>query len=120
MIFRQLNDQGDWTFGKGANNFARLQNAVALNVRTRILSWFRDCFFAEQDGIAWGTRLDISTDQRTLLEADLRRIISQTPDVTAINSFDSFLDRETRRFVANYDIQTVYSASYQDEIERFI
>ena len=39
MRIRALNDSGDWTFGKGINNYIDQDLAIAQNVRSRLLSW---------------------------------------------------------------------------------
>lgn len=117
MRFRQLDSEGDWTFGAGQNNYAQENDAVSLNVRTRIMSWVGDCFFDLAAGIDWINRLG-SKNQRELLELDLRTIILQTEGVTGINSLSTNLDG--RNFKATYDIQTIYSQSYIDTIERVI
>ena len=114
MKFRQINSDGDWTFGKGLNNYARENNAIGLNIETRIKSWIGDCFFDQQAGIDWVNRLG-SKNQRELLELDLRNIILQSEGVTGILNFDTFL--VGRNFTADYSVQTVYSQSYTDSIE---
>lgn len=114
MIFRNLDSDGDWTMGKGLNNYVRLDEAIGLNIKTRIQSWLNDCFFAMDAGIDWANRLG-SKDQRGLLEADLRRIILQSEGVTGILAFDTILNG--RNFTANYTITTENSTSYQNRIE---
>lgn len=113
MIFRNLDENGDWMFGKGTNNYVSQNSAIGLNIKTRILSWVDDCFFDLPAGIDWLNRLG-SKDQRGLLELDLRRIILQSEGVTGILEFDSTLIN--RNFTANYSVQTIYSQSFQDSI----
>lgn len=113
MIFRNLTSDGDWTFGSGKENFARGQDAIGLNIRTRILSWVGDCFFDQTAGIDWVNRLG-SKNQRVLLELDLRRIITQSEDVTALVEFDTILNG--RQFVADYSVNTIYTQEFRDTI----
>jgi hypothetical protein len=113
MIFRNLDADGDWTFGKGKSDYASRNQAIGLNIRTRILSWVGDCFFDKPAGIDWWNRLG-SKNQRALLELDLRRIILQSDGVTALVSFDTILDN--RDFTANYSVNTIYSKEYQDSL----
>lgn len=115
MAFRNLDENNDWTFGKGKNNYVRGNAAVALDIKTRINSWFGDCFFAQTEGIDWINRLG-SKNQRRLLEADLRREILQTQDVTGIINFDTIL--EGRNFTANYSVSTAFSETINDSIIR--
>lgn len=110
MIFRNLKDL-DWTFGRGKENFVNRNEAIGLNIKTRIKSWVGDCFFDQGAGIDWVNRLG-SKNQRTLLELDLRRIILQSEGVTGINSFETFLNG--RNFSADYSINTIYSQEFID------
>jgi len=113
MIFRDLDVNGDFTFGKGVNNYTQRNQAIGLNIKTRLFSWFGDCFFDQLAGVDWYNRLG-SKNQRELLEADIRRIILQSEGVTGILTFDTIV--ENREFTANYSVQTVFSQSYQDTI----
>lgn len=114
MIFRNLDENGDWTFGQGRGNYVDQNTAIGLNIKTRIYSWVGDCFFDENAGIDWNNRLG-NKNQRALLELDLRRLILQSENVTGINSFDTMVTN--RAFTANFSISTIYSKSYQDTLE---
>lgn len=113
MIFRNLDSNGDWTFGKGKENYSKLNTAIGLNIKTRIQSWVNDCFFALNEGIDWYNRLG-SKNQRALLEQDLRRIILQSEGVTGIISFDTILNN--RDISVNYSVETIYTQSYQETV----
>lgn len=113
MIFRNLDENGDWTFGKGISNYVDLNTAIGLNIRTRIYSWVGDCFFDMKAGIDWINRLG-SKDQRALLELDLKRSILQADGVTGIVSFDTQLIG--RKFTANYSVNTKYSEDYKNSL----
>ncbi len=113
MIFRNLTPDGDFTFGAGKQNFVIQQEAIALNIRTRIQSWVGDCFFDLPAGIDWTNRIG-NKNQRPLLELDLRRIILQTQDVTEIVTFDTVLNN--RNFTARYSVNTIYSQAFQDSV----
>ena len=113
MIFRTLDVNGDWVYGRGKNDYLQGDNAIALNIKTRILSWVNDCFFDMNAGIDWINRLG-KTNQRDLLELDLRRIALTSKGVTGIIAFDTSLNG--RAFSASYTITTVNSPSYSDSI----
>lgn len=114
MIFRALDESGDWVFGKGRGSYATGDTAIGLNIATRIKSWFGDCFFAQTEGIDWLNRLG-SKNQRLLLETDLRRTILQSFGVAGIIAVDTIL--LNRNFTAKYDITTINSQSYKDSVE---
>ena len=61
MRIRTLSESGDWTFGKGLNNYSDQVLAIAQNVKSRLLSWEGDCFWALQDGVDWRNLLDKGT-----------------------------------------------------------
>ena len=105
MIFRSLDELGDWNFGKGKQDFTSSNDAIGLNIKTRIKSWVGDCFFDEKAGIDWLNRLG-SKNQRTLLEMDLKRIILQSEGVVKLLDFSTNLNN--RSFSASYSFQTIY------------
>ena len=113
MIIRNLTAAGDWTFGKGVNNYLSGDAAISLNIKTRLLSWVNDCFFDTKAGIDWLNRLG-SKNQAGLLALDCRRIILTTPGVTGLLNFD--IVQNGREFIGTYNITTVNSQSYQNSI----
>lgn len=117
MIFRNLDQNSDWTFGQGKSNYIAANPAIGLNIKTRLLSWLNDCFFDQKAGIDWKNRLG-SKNQKTLLENDIRRIILQSYGVTGILSFSTSLIN--RKFSASYEVQTIFSQSYTDTISKEI
>jgi hypothetical protein len=117
MIIRNLDSNGDWTFGQGKQNYLTGNAAIGLNIRTRLLSWVNDCFFDLRAGIDWTNRLG-SKNQRSLLEADLRRVILQSYGVTGIVSFDTVLNGRT--FSARYSVNTIFSTEFTDSVTQEI
>jgi hypothetical protein len=116
MIIRKVDDNNDWHFGKGLNDYAFDEAAIQQNVRSRILSWFGDCFFALQDGVDWKARLD--KGQKDALRADLKAALLQSFGVVAVNEIDVEFTGDTRILVVKYDIQTIFSASFQSIIQQ--
>lgn len=106
MKFRTIDSNGDWTFGKGLNNYSRDINAIELDVITRIKSWKYDCYFAMQEGIDYKNFLE--RGQQLFLESDLKRYILQTNGIIRINSFSSSLDRETRKLTIQTFLLSIY------------
>lgn len=115
MIIRNLDENHDWTFGHGLNNYLSGQPAVGLNIDTRLLSWVGDCFFDLQACIDWKNRLG-NKNQRALLELDLKRVILTSFGVTGITSFGTTLN--VRDFFAQYDVSSIFSQSYQNSIKQ--
>lgn len=113
-MFRNLDVNHDWTFGNNLSNYVDKQQEIAINLKTRIMSFLGDCFFATDEGIDWWNLLDYRYQDR--LENAVQEVIKNTQGVTAINSVDVLIGAN-RRITIQYDIQTIYSQSYVDEVE---
>jgi hypothetical protein len=104
----------DWQFGAGLGSYVTEEQEIAINLKTRIMSFLGDCFFATNEGIDWWNLLDYRYQDR--LENAVQEVIKDTPGVTAINSVDVIVGAN-RKIRLQYDIQTIYSKSYIEEIE---
>jgi hypothetical protein len=113
MIFRTLDSNGDFTFGKGLNNYATDNKAIGLNIQTRIKSWLGDCFFALNEGIDWYNRLG-KKNQRPLLEQDLRRVVLQSFGVIGILEFST--DLTDRNLQVSYEVDTIFTGRLSDTV----
>lgn len=109
MIIRALDDNKDWTYGKGKNDYLRDVPAISLNVETRLREWKGDCFFALTNGVDYNNFLDIGT--KDFLDRDIKRVIIQSEGVLKIKSYESEIDRETRDFSANVTILTIFGSA---------
>ena len=112
-MFRNLDADGDWTWGNSKNNYVIENQEIGLNVKTRVLSFLGDCFFAVNEGIDWWNLLDYRYQDR--LENAVSEVVKDTPGVTALNNVDILVNSD-RNIRIWYDIQTVYSQSYTGEI----
>jgi hypothetical protein len=109
MINRALDSNGDWTFGKGKQNYLFDLLAVKQNVLTRLRSWKGNCFFDVESGVDWGNYLDIGT--KTLLDLDIKRVILGTDKVLKISSYSSTLDTDVRKLTVTANIETYYGTA---------
>lgn len=106
MSFRAIDSDGDWTFGKGVSNYLIDEPEIETNLKTRLLSWVGDCFFAPAEGVDYNNLLDIGT--KALLDVNIRRVTLQTAGVLRINSYESTINRSTRAFSARIGITTIF------------
>ena len=116
MRFRNLDSDGDWTFGRGKQNYVVDTRAIAVDVKTRIQSWVGDCFFAQDEGVKYPTYLGRSDIE--LLSDDMRRVIVQTDGVAEITDF--LISLNERTFEATYRILTIFSEEFQDSIQQTV
>lgn len=114
MSFRNLDVNHDWTWGNSKNNYVIENQEIALNLKTRILSFLGDCFFATDEGIDWWNLLDYRYQDR--LENSVSEVVKNTPGVTAINSIDVLIGSDRNIRIA-YDINTIYTQSFTGELE---
>lgn len=109
-IVRALDVEGDWTFGKGRQDYLSGNRAIAQNINTRLQSFLGDCFFAVLDGIDWFSLL--GSKQRLLLELSIRTTILNTAGVTGLVKLTTNLDQIARVLVVAYTVDTIYSQSF--------
>lgn len=113
MIIRGIDINGDWEFGKGKNSYKTQQDAIAQDIQTKIYEWKNDCFFNQNAGIDWINRLD--KYQESNLVEEIRTLIVKCFGVVALNDFNYTL--QDRQIKINYNIETIYSSSVQEQIK---
>jgi len=75
-----------------------------------------DCYFALNEGVDWKGRLDVG--QAAGLLDEIKSIILQTEGVVGINSVVVEFNETTRRYLITYDIETIFSQSFQRVVEQ--
>lgn len=116
MIFRQLTSSNDWTFGRGISGYARDEQAIELNIKTRLQSWKGDCFFGLNDFVDWLGRLD--KGQENNLKQELKNVIIQSSGVVSVNSIFGVLNHDTRHYVVTYNISTIFGESFINTLDQ--
>src|SRR4030042_6208019 len=106
MLIRKNDENNEWIFGRGRNDYIKNEDALKQNLKTRILSWKNDCFFDLQAGVDWNNYLDIGT--KFFLDQNVKQVILQTPDVIKINSYESVLS--DRNLTITTNIYTIYGS----------
>ena len=114
MIIRALDENGDWTFGRGRNDYKRRIDAVALNIQTRLKSFLGDCFFDQTAGIDW---FNLLGSKRILeLKLSISSTLLNSDGVEKINEI--LVSVGTGRvFLVQYSVDTVYG-KIQDQISQ--
>lgn len=93
MKFRNLDNNGDWCFGKGRNSYLSGNRALMLNIKTRLMEFLGDCFFDMNKGIDWWTLLG-GKDLKKIL-VDVQRTILRSYQVKKIVNLDYALNNRT-------------------------
>jgi len=110
MIFRGIDNDGDWLFGNGKSSYFKDDTAINVNIRTRLLSFVNDCFFDLDAGVDWWNLLGGKDQAAILLQT--RAVISESYGVTRITGLSADYNRTTRKFSLQYTIDTVYSQDF--------
>ena len=114
MLFRALDENGDWTFGKGLNCYLKDADAMSANIKTRLKTWKSECFVDTELGVDWQNYLGIGT--KALLDVDIRRVTMSSDGVIRIDSYESVLDASSRQLTVDATIQTVFSTITLSEV----
>lgn len=114
MIFRALDSNSDWTFGKGKQNYLRDLDAITLNLITRLNQWKGDCYYSPAEGVDYNNFLDKGT--KVFLDRDIKRVILQSEGILKINSFESVLSSDIRELEIETSINTIYGDTIVQEV----
>lgn len=112
MTIRNLDASGDWTFGHGRQDYLSGEAAVELNIRTRMLFFLNDCFWAMNFGIDYWNLLGqrgVTPKANLLLQS--RTMLASSYGVVQINAVDVVTSAITRRESLRYNIDTIYTRS---------
>lgn len=105
MKIRALDGNGDWTFGKGRNNYFLDKDALSQLVVCRIKEIVNDCFWNTTAGVDWFNLLGSKNPTALLLA--INAVILSTPGIIAIENTE-FIEIVDREFTIRYKLQTVY------------
>ncbi len=106
MIVRALDVNGDWTYGKGRNDYLSGLPAIAQSIKTRLSSFFGDCFFNTTFGIDWFNLLGSKNETGLLLS--ISAMILNTENVTGVLELSVNVD-DNRVITVHYAVQTTLS-----------
>lgn len=107
MIVRELDENSDWTYGKGKNNYLKDKKALGQTLGTRLKSFLGDCFFALQDGIDWYNLLS-TPGSELQLRLSISATILNTVGVTGLQEIGFSIDERTRAATITYRVATIY------------
>lgn len=107
MRVRALDSEGDWTWGKGQNDYLTGVAAVMQEIRCNVSSFLGDCFFDVEGGIDWFNLL--GGKNQLAIEVAVSTQIINTPNVTKLVQLSATLNPITRALTLFYQVTTSYS-----------
>lgn len=107
MILRALDANGEWTFGKGKNNYLTLNAAIGQNIGSRLKSILGDCYFDTKAGL--DSFNFMGSKDITGFQLAVNATIINSTGVTKVNRLSLSVDPRTRNIALSYDVDTVYT-----------
>lgn len=108
MRYRKQDEQGDYSFGSGLNDFhIDRSKAVALAIETRLKLWVGEWFADTSDGTGWSQAI-LGKQSKNLYELTLRQRVLETYGVVSIETFQSYLDRDSRKLTVSMVVNTIF------------
>ncbi len=108
MRYRRQDENGDYTFGSGLNDFhIDSAEAVAQAIDTKLKLWMGEWFADVSDGTGWSQAI-LGKQSNNLYELTLRQRVLETRGVISVQDFQSSLDPNTRKLTVNMVVNTIY------------
>lgn len=107
MRTRRLDENGDWTFGRGRESYATKSACVRQKVETRIRSFKQDWFLDREHGLDWLGNMS-RRGNRVKLESVIRSCILQTNGVKTLTAFETHYVPKTRRLSVAATFADIY------------
>lgn len=112
MIVRAIKNNQEmskraWVFCRGFSAYKKKQNAISQGIKSALLEFQNDCYFALLSGIDWRARLGMR-NQKNLLDNDIVNIISNRWGVVNVQDFASAVVE--RSYNCSCNVYTVFSS----------
>lgn len=111
MRYRQLDSNGDYTFGQGGANFhVDSSLAVAQSIKTRLKLTQGEWFLDVTEGTPYDAQI-LGAGKVATYSAAIQQIILATSGVTEITGYTSNYDPTTRKVSVSCTVSTVYGVT---------
>lgn len=108
MRYRKRDENGDYSFGRGALDFqVNSPEAVAQAIQTRLQLWLGEWFLDVKDGMPWNEKV-LGTGTSRLRDAAVRERVLGTTGVKSLLAYQSSLNSGTREFRVALALDTIY------------
>jgi hypothetical protein len=99
------------SFGHGLSDYAREQEAVAQNVRTRLQLLKGEWFLDVDAGVPYLQEIMVKPANLPLSESLIKQTIIETDGIDELRSFDVVFNRNTRRLNVSATVTTIYGST---------
>lgn len=101
---RMIDKDGEPIYGEGVSNYFNDNDAITMDIVTRLKSIVGDCFFDLEANMDWDNIIGSKNYSKERIDEDVKKVILDTEDVSNIISFNSYL--KDRVYYANIKILT--------------
>lgn len=112
MRVSRLDENGDWTMGRGLANYAIKSEAVQQKLKTRLLSWSGDWFLDTDAHLPWGLLLSNRNTTRQI-EREVERVTLETEGIARIDSLQLIENRGARHVTIRMTVTDIYSQTFE-------
>jgi hypothetical protein len=114
MIFRNITESGDWTFGASKQNYARDDKALGLSIATKLKTFLSECFFNTAVGLPWFDL--INTKNKDIIVLYVKSEIAAISGVLKVNEIEYNISTD-RKLSIRYSINTLYGINLIGVVE---
>ncbi len=111
MKIRGLDFKDDWKYGRGLSDYATASSGIALNIKTKLREWKRDCPYGRNNGIDWATR--IGGKEFLLLQSDIKNLVQSCYGVKEITNYNYSFNSYSRELNVVFSYRDIYSIETQ-------
>jgi hypothetical protein len=110
MRYRALDENGDYTFGRGAGNFlVNSPDTVRQSIQTRLGLLQGEWYLNQQSGTPWLQQILVKGAVSKVYDLAIQTRILQTQGVKSIITYSSTADPVHRSLAVSALVQTIYS-----------
>jgi hypothetical protein len=113
MIFRGSTKTDDWVFGRGKQDYLRDNNAIMRNIKTKLLTFYSECFFDTTVGVPWFSVL--GQKESTPLLLAVKAAILDCYGVVRVTDVQFDVD-VNRKLTVTYYVDTIFSTGASGSI----
>lgn len=115
MRTRRLTAEHDWTFGRSRADYALRSEAVAQNLKTRLLSFANDWFLDLDANIDWIALLS-ARNTAQLIKQNVERVTLTTDGIATINRLEIAENRQAREALIELDVTDIFNEQFLLEV----
>lgn len=111
MIYRMLDGNGDYVFGRGRHAYLEGAEAVAQAIKTRLLLLYSEWWEDREDGLPLWERIlssPGSPDNIKAVDFLFKERIDNTEGVLSLMAYDSDFNHDTRTYTFRAVVETLY------------